>query len=143
MTVKIKGTFAKDAREYNGLDDGGDVYKGLVKEPLNRVVVVGVVETSKITNNVERGGLEEVQVRFVSLEAMRGDAIVTARELHDQRYKERTGRDDQQRSLFEAGEGDGEAIGDMLHGKVPAAVEPPALPAAGDEVKRTSRKPRA
>lgn len=91
MTIKISGTFKKDQREYNGLEA---IAKTLAEYPLDRVYVVGVIETKKITKNVDDGGTEDVTIRFVQIEALGDDAGRTVKELLQTAFKERVGRDE-------------------------------------------------
>lgn len=137
MTVRIKGTFRKDAAEYNGLDDGGPVYKGLQTEPLNRIPVIGYIEVARSGKNYEKGGIDEVTIRFISIEAVtNNDDALIVREIHDKRFKERTGRTDVQQSLFDredpqANE-DAQRMGEILQGQLPAGLMSEAPPEGED-----------
>ena len=88
MTVKIKATFKKDERAFNGLSA---VEKELIEEPLTRQVVVGIVETSKVVRDVEDGGTESPTIRFIQLEPLDGEAAVDAKRMLDEAYQKRTG----------------------------------------------------
>lgn len=102
MTVKIKATFKKDERAFNGLSA---LEKELIEEPLTRHVVVGIVETSKVVRDVEDGGTESPTIRFVQLEPLEGESAVEARRFLAEAYAKRTGNQD---TLFEgADEGNG------------------------------------
>lgn len=91
MTVNIKAAFSKDEREFNGLEA---IRAELVKDPHNRRVIVGVVETSKITVDIEDGGTETPTIRFVQVEVLDGDDASQARGMMDAAFRTRTGRSD-------------------------------------------------
>jgi hypothetical protein len=83
-TVNIKGTFSKNQRTSNGLEQISDA---LVREEFGRRIVVGVVELHKVTK--EPGEAAVPTVRFVALEPLDGDGEHDARQLLDQARKAR------------------------------------------------------
>jgi hypothetical protein len=97
-TVNIQGTFKKDNREFNGLES---VASDLTTRPHDRVIVIGIVETRKITQDVADGGTEAVTVRFTALEPVAGQAAIDARAMLDKAYSERTGRSAPPDTLFD------------------------------------------
>jgi hypothetical protein len=99
MTVKLKGQWKKDTREYNGLDHEA-TRKGIIAQPLQRIVVVGVVECTKVEDLVQEGGTRVPTMNFVQIEAVEGDPAVVVQEILDNAFRVRTGRD-VQRSLFD------------------------------------------
>jgi hypothetical protein len=136
MPVKFKGTIKKDRREYNGLDDGGHVYKGLVDSPLDRVYVVALLEVAKIDIDVEGGGTKTPVMKFVAIEAATGDNAITVKNMLDASFASRTGHKIEP-TLFdhdpEAGEP--EHVGDILQGKLAAVPDP-------DSGDKTPKRPR-
>lgn len=133
MTVNIKSTFKKDSKEFNGLDDEV-IRKGLVEEPLARRYIVAMVETSKVTTDVEGGGIIIPTVRLVSVEVCDGDDAIVVKEILDGRFKRRTGRTVEP-TLFDQDDADANAdaqhVGDILAGQIPFLAPPDAEPAAG------------
>jgi hypothetical protein len=99
VTVKLKGQWKKDSREYNGLDDEAN-RKSIIGEPLKRFVVVGLVECSKVEELVQDGGTKVPTMNFVQVEVTTGDDAVVVQEIMDKVFRERTGRGSQ-RSLFD------------------------------------------
>jgi hypothetical protein len=89
VSVNISGTFKKDERDSNGLES---IHDELVKRPLDRRIVVGMIETKFVKVDVQDGGVEVPTVRFVAIEPLTGPAATTARELLDAARSERTGQ---------------------------------------------------
>lgn len=100
MAVKIKATFTKDTKEYDGL---GAISDELARDPLKRRVVVAVVELTNTDVDHLNGGVQTPKVRFSSMEVMSGDDEITARKLLDAAYHERTGQSAPPPSLFDDG----------------------------------------
>lgn len=131
MTVKVKSSFKKDQKEFNGLDHPA-VVKALVESPLDRVYAVVLLETSKIEQNVEDGGTKVPTIRIVAVEPVDGEDAIQAKTILDRRFKRRTGRDSQP-TLFDR-EDDGDepvTAGAVLQGQIPflepqKATEPDA-----------------
>jgi len=82
--VKIKGTFSKNERDSNGLED---ISHDLVKNEFTRYLVVGMVEQHKVTK--EPGEAPIPTARFVAIEVARGDDEETARRILDTARKAR------------------------------------------------------
>ena len=95
--VKLSGTFRKDDRPDNGLED---IATGLVKDEFTRHVVVGVVEPHKVTK--EPGEAPVPTVRFVAIEPLDGDSADAARALLNG-ARRRRGMTDLADTLFDAG----------------------------------------
>ena len=74
MSVNISATFKADDRALNGLEA---IEKDLIESPLDRHVVVGVVETVRITKDVADGMTETPTVRLIP---HRTDALPSRRE---------------------------------------------------------------
>ncbi len=89
MTVNISAAFTKEERIYNGLLA---IEKELVTDPLTDHVIVAVIETKSITEDIENGGVKTPTVRLARVEALDGDAAATVRELLDAAYRARTGK---------------------------------------------------
>lgn len=106
MAVNMSSSFKKDDREYNGLEAIAETLTG---DPLTRHVVVGIIETIRITRNVADGGTETPTVRFVHIEALSGGDEDQARAMLARSFKERTGRTDEAPTLFDAPESDAAA----------------------------------
>lgn len=125
MTVNLKATFKKDQREYNGLDDDV-VRKGLIEEPLARRYVVAMIETSKVTKDIEGGGTVSPTVRVISIEVTEGDDAVVVKEILDKLFKVRTGRNVEP-TLFDRDDPqaneDAVHVSEILGGMLPAAPE--------------------
>lgn len=131
MTVNVAATFKKDERINNGLEA---IVRQLVKEPLERHVVVGVIEVTRITRDIADGGVETPTVRLVSVEALEGDMADAARQLLEKRHSERTGHH-LQGALFgdqDEREGEGEGQGEGGEPEKPDDRDPAAGPWPGD-----------
>ncbi|MEV7264678.1 hypothetical protein AB0N38_14110 [Micromonospora aurantiaca] len=89
MTVNMSATFKKDERINNGLER---IARALVKDPLTRHVVVGVIECTRITRDIADGGVETPTVRFALIEVLDGDDAEQARQLLDAAHNARTGK---------------------------------------------------
>ena len=104
--VAIKGNFARDDQEFNGLEEFADE---LIANPLSRKVVVGVIETARIVRDITAGGVETATVRFVQLEVLSGADGEQVEAMMDTSYRTRTGRAEApQDSLFDAPQTDRE-----------------------------------
>lgn len=114
MAVKIKATFTKDTKEYDGL---GAISEELAKDPLKRRVVIAVVELTNTDVDHLNGGVRTPKVRFASIEAMSGDDEIAARKLLDAAYHERTGQTAPPPSLFDDGVPGNDAAGNDGEGK--------------------------
>lgn len=88
MTVNISAQFSKDERHFNGLAAIEDT---LVEKPLERHVIVAVVETKFYKVNVHDGNTHTPTVRLIQVEALDGDAAAQAKQLLDAAYRARTG----------------------------------------------------
>src|SRR5262245_37645981 len=84
MIVNLSGTFAKDKRPDNGLDEIGDK---LNTDRLMRIPVAGLVEYHGHHETVGRP--EYISVRFVALEPVFDDAAEQVRQILDQARKQR------------------------------------------------------
>ena len=142
MSVNLKATFKKDQKEYNGLDDDV-IRKGLIEEPLARRYVVAMVETSKVTKDIEAGGTVVPTVRVLSIEVGEGDDAIVLKEILDRLFKVRTGRHVEP-TLFDRDDPqaneDATHVSDILDGALPFAPpfsdqtpEPPAGDPPPDE----------
>ena len=100
MAVKIKATFTKDTKEYDGL---GAISDELARDPLRRRVVVAVVELTNTDVDHLNGGIKTPKVRLASIEAMSGDDELAARKLLDAAYHDRTGQTAPPPDLFSEG----------------------------------------
>lgn len=89
--VKFKGTIKADSRPYNGLES---IAEQLLDKPHEQHIIVAVVETSKITEDIEGETGPTPTVKIVHVEPLDGDAAATARQLLDAAYKARTGREE-------------------------------------------------
>lgn len=89
MTVNVAATFKKDERINNGLER---IARDLVKDPLNRHLVVGIIECTRITRDIADGGVETPTVRFALIEVLEGEPAEQARQLLDAAHNARTGR---------------------------------------------------
>ena len=90
MTVKIAGTFSRETRDDNGLEE---VKEQLINQPLERVLVAGLVETKTVTTDVANGSVEIPTIRFVALEAVLDPSdVATVREALDRARARRTGQ---------------------------------------------------
>lgn len=96
--VKISGTFRKDGRPDNGLESVSEV---LVKDEMQRHVVVGIVEVARVSK--ERGEEPIPTVKFVAIEPLHGDAEDQGRQMLDQARKLR-GLGQVELTLFDAGD---------------------------------------
>lgn len=91
MTVKVRGQWKKDTREYNGLDVE-PTRKSLIEEPLTRRYGVVLLETAKVETLVQEGGVQVPTVNIVAIEIADGDDAVTLKALLDKLFADRTGR---------------------------------------------------
>ncbi|BCJ45347.1 hypothetical protein GCM10010168_86160 [Actinoplanes ianthinogenes] len=94
--VKLKGTFSKNERDSNGLED---IAPDLVKNEFGRYVVVGIVEQHKVTK--EPGEAPIPTARFVAIEVARDADEAMARGILDRARKSR-GLADLADTLFNA-----------------------------------------
>lgn len=105
MSVNIQATFKSDDRALNGLEA---IEKDLVESPLDRHVIVGVVETVRITKDVADGMTETPTVRLVHIEPMLSNVDEkAARKLLEKALKARNGGAPQS-DLFSNPEGEGD-----------------------------------
>ena len=88
MTVNVKGTLPKG--DQNGL---GELIGDLVREPYKSHVAICIIETSKITHNLEDGTIVPT-VRVAAIEPIASDSAeaVRLRNMVRRAYEERTGR---------------------------------------------------
>lgn len=100
MTVKVKGQWKKDTREYNGLDTDTN-RKGLIEHPLQRRYAVVLLETSKVEILTQEGGTQVPTINIAHIELVEGDDAEVVASILDGAYQTRTGRA-AQRSLFDA-----------------------------------------
>jgi hypothetical protein len=90
VTVKIAGTFSRETRDDNGLEE---VKEQLINQPLERVLVAGLVETKTVTTDVANGSVAVPTIRFVALEAVLDPSdVATVREALDRARARRTGQ---------------------------------------------------
>ncbi len=89
MAVNIKAAMKRDDRELNGLEY---IVTELIDNPLNRRIVVGIIEVARITTDYEDGSTEVPTVKFVQIEPLAGDAAGQAQELLAKAYNARTGQ---------------------------------------------------
>jgi hypothetical protein len=107
VSVKIKASFKKDERTFDGLSA---IEHLLVDEDLlhERYVVVAILRPHRIDVLAEDGAKSST-VKFDHIEVTDGDASATAKALLMAKYKERTGRDDEpQATLFDGPDGERE-----------------------------------
>lgn len=76
--VKIKGTFSKNERSDNGLED---IANDLVRNEFARHTVIGIVELHKVTK--EPGEAPIPTVRFLAVEPVDGDDEVAVKAILD------------------------------------------------------------
>ena len=89
MSVNIQATFKKDDRHLNGLEA---IQQNLIDAPLDRHVIVAVVECVRVTKDVTDGGTETPTVRLVHIEPMMSNVDEkAARKLLDKAQKARGG----------------------------------------------------
>lgn len=89
MAVTIKATFRKDDQPNNGL---AAIEDALADKPLERRLVVAIVETSRVTTDVD-DDKRTVQVRHVYIEPMLSDEDrKAAQDLLDEARRTRLGR---------------------------------------------------
>ena len=98
MTVSVSATFKKDEREYNGMEG---IREDLIAKPLERHVIVAVIETIRLSTDVRDGGTITPTVRLCNVEPVFGDDAVIARKLLDAAYHERTGQTAPPATLFD------------------------------------------
>lgn len=116
MAVKIKASFKKDEKPFDGL---AAIEHKLVDEELlhERYVVVAILRPHRI-DVLADDGAKSSTVKFDHIEVMEGDDAALTKERLMARYRERTGRDDEpQPSLFDGPNGEREvpeADGDEL-----------------------------
>ena len=133
MAVTLSATFTKESKEYNGLEA---IQQSLIDNPLDRRVVVALVEVTNIDEDILHGGVETPRVRVVHMEAMTADAAMDARKLLDETFHERTGHTAAPPTLFDS-TSEGEEARDPAAGPWPgdagyvepddgSAEEPPA-----------------
>lgn len=127
MTIKYKGAFKKDTREYDGLD-AEDVRKGIIVNPLQRVYAVVALDVAQVVNQVDQGGSLVPQMKIVHIEPQNGDNLIVVREMLDSSFRARTGNG-AQASLFDQDDPqaneDAVHVGDILNGALPF-IEPTA-----------------
>lgn len=104
MTVKVSAKLTKDEQPYNGLDA---IRQQLVDQPEGRRYGVFLFEVKKIETEIA-DGVQVPTVRLAHIEALEGVPADAARKLLEERYRERTGREDLQGDLFSVDGGDGE-----------------------------------
>jgi hypothetical protein len=107
MTVKVKGQWKKDTREYNGLDVE-DVRKELMAHPLQRRYALCLLELSKVEELVQEGGTKVPTISIVHIELTDGDDAAVTQEMLENRFNVRTGRRPQA-SLFDGPDVDEDA----------------------------------
>lgn len=96
--VAIKGSFGHDEQEFNGLEAYAT---DLVDNPLQRRVVVGIIETVRIVRDIAKGDVETPTIRFVQVEVLNGAEADQASAMLQKRFRQRTGREaDGQEGLF-------------------------------------------
>lgn len=100
MAVLVSATFKKDEQEFNGLEV---IHDALIESPLDRRVIVAVVETIRVSKDIRAGGVETPTIRLVHVEAMTPDQAIVARKLLDAAYAARTGQAAPPPDLFEDG----------------------------------------
>lgn len=130
MAVGISAAFKKDDREYNGLTV---LEKQLVEDVLaghpGRHVIVAVVEAHKLGMDVADQTWTPT-VRLVNVEVLEGKEAATARDMLDQAFRKRTGRqEDPQRTLFETDTVEGQ---DPTAGPWPGDADFPAAEPADE-----------
>jgi hypothetical protein len=124
MTVKVKGTWKKDEREYNGLDDE-TLRKGFEQHPLERHYVVALVQPHKTEIMHSDGGVHVPTVAIVQVEAVTGDDATVVKALLEARFAERTGRHQSEPTLFDRDDEQANAdAAKTLRGQLPAAHDP-------------------
>jgi len=110
MAVRVKATFKKDTKEFDGL---GAISDQLAADPLQRRVIVAVIEVTNIDHDVLEGGTKIPKVRLVNVEALTGDDALHARKMLEAVYHERTGQTAPPPTLFDDGAPhDDEAVDD-------------------------------
>lgn len=131
MSVKIKGTFKKDTKEYDGL---GAISDQLVANPLERVLVIAELEVETYETDVKGGGTKTPKMAYTSMEVMTGDDAITARKLRDAAYHERTGQTAPPPTLFDPDEHQGPGLSPAQRDEIAAEdrAEAAARGGAGD-----------
>lgn len=85
-TIKLGGKLPKN-EDRNGLHD---FYQQFVRDPMRQHVVIAVVDTAKIVNDIENYDTIP-QLRIVAIEVITGDDAGTLRAIVLRRHEERTG----------------------------------------------------
>jgi hypothetical protein len=125
-TVDVSASFSKEEKHYNGLDA---IVKDLIERPLDRHVIVAVIERSSLRIDDRKGGEMTPTIRLVNVEVMEGDEAEVARTMLNARFRARTGaQEDPQMSLFEPGE---PSIDERMAADGSAPSEPQRDPTAG------------
>lgn len=100
--VQISGTFKKDERPYNGLEQ---VSKDFAEDPLTEFYVIAKVECVGFNEDRDNDWIKVPRVRFTHIEVMQSDKEESAaRKLFDQACKARLGELPKQ-TLFDDGKG--------------------------------------
>lgn len=105
MSVKIKASFKRDDKHFDGLSA---IEAKLVDEDLmhERYLVVAIVQPHRIDVLAE-DGVKSATVKFAHIEVMDGDAAAAVKERLMTVYRDRTGRDDEpQPTLFDGEDGE-------------------------------------
>jgi len=117
LTVKIKGTWKKDDKEYNGVDTDVE-RKAMLEKPLDRRYAVISYDVAKTETLHQDGGVQVHQIALVQIEPVDGDDLTVVREILDNRFRTRTGRGGQP-SLFDSSDPDAVDAAKVLAGNLP------------------------
>lgn len=122
MTVKLKGQWKKDTREYNGLDVEA-VRKELLAHPLQRRYAVVLLELSKVEELVQEGGTKVPTISVVHIEVTSGDDETVTKDMLGNLFNVRTGRQPQA-SLFDSDDAEARSNADrVLAGDISNKIE--------------------
>jgi hypothetical protein len=86
--VSISAAFKKDSRDLNGLES---IVQELIDSPLDRRVIVAMVEVIRTTIDHRDGGTRTPTVKLLQIEPLAGDVAEQAQKLLAEAYTARTG----------------------------------------------------
>lgn len=116
-SVNVQAQFKKAEREFNGL---GAVAADMIAKPHERIVVVAVLEVTKLTTDVADDEITPtVNIKLVEVMDTETD-MAAAKALLDARYARRTGRAGAPETLFD------------VDPNAPEMAGPPVLPSGDD-----------
>lgn len=121
MTVHISGTFKRDNRELNGLEE---IQQALTDQPLTRRYAVICLQTVRIVQDMADESTRTPTVRIMQIEPVTGETEETVQKIMFEAYEARTGKPAEgamEPTLFDrkAGDGgdDGVSLDDVISGE--------------------------